>query len=66
MLRFCDINVIAANSSIEVLTKADAGNLRTTSRVFLPALLAVGAAAPHPIDLEELPQLDTRFGQSLV
>ena len=67
MLRFCDSSVAAPNSSAEALSNPDVlgGELRITSSVFPPALLGVGAAAPHPRDLEELPRLDTRFGQSL-
>ena len=51
----------------EAIAKADvlSGELRITSSVFRPAPLVVRARALHPRDLEELPQLDTRFGQSL-
>ena len=65
MLRFCDSSVVASDSSVEALVNVLGGEPRTTSSVFLPVPLGVRARAPHPRDLEELPQLDTRFGQSL-
>ena len=67
MLRFCDNWVVASELVRRSLGEGDVltEDLRTTSSVFLPALLVVGGRAPHPRDLEKLPQLDTRFGQSL-
>jgi len=67
MLRFCDASVAASDSPAEALANTDllSGELRTTSSVFLPAPVVVRAWAPHPRDLEEVPQLDTQFGQSL-
>ena len=52
MLRFCDSRVYLS------------GELRAPVTAFLPAPLVVRARALHPRDLEELPQLDTPFGQS--
>ena len=53
MLRFCDSRVFLN------------GELRAPVTAFLPVPVVVRARAPHPRDLEELPKLDTPFGQSL-
>ncbi len=54
MLRFCDGSFKAP------LLRSKP---RATASAFPPALVAV--RAPSPGDPEELPQLDTQFGQSL-
>ena len=56
MLRFCDSRVVA--------TAVLSGERRTTLSAFLPAPVAV--QPPYPAGPEEqLPRLDTRFGQGL-
>ena len=61
------LRAVESDSSVGVLAKADvlSGEVRTISSVFRPAPVVVRARAPHPRDLEELPQLDTRFVQGL-
>ena len=67
MLRFCDSSVVAFAARHAVVLCVGlvvSGELRATVNAFHPALVLAPVRSLG--DLEELPQLDTRFGQGLV